>query len=304
MASRLLVTLSVVSLVTSIASLALIARVDGRLDALEVVAAARPDPDRQISAPAPAPSGSSDATAPTAPDAVTQTGQSIGTPRDGALANASRLPAAGRGYVTRHPARVFGTAGTIRHLLSAIEVSRKAFRGRTHVLAVGDISAEHGGPLPGHRSHQSGRDVDLGFYYRKKPAGYPNEFVKVTRENLNRRSTWALIEALAETADAPEGVAWIILDYKIQKMLYGYARRTGIAGDKLETVLQYPRGPTSEVGLVRHFNGHEDHMHVRFRCSEQDSQCRSGFGPWDSLDVKFPADDSGLAASAMPVVGG
>jgi penicillin-insensitive murein endopeptidase len=32
------------------------------------------------------------------------------------------------------------------------------------VLLVGDLSREYGGPLAGHRSHQSGRDADVGFF--------------------------------------------------------------------------------------------------------------------------------------------
>src|SRR4029450_8679153 len=31
-------------------------------------------------------------------------------------------------------------------------------------LLVGDLSREYGGPLAGHRSHQSGRDADVGFF--------------------------------------------------------------------------------------------------------------------------------------------
>ena len=32
------------------------------------------------------------------------------------------------------------------------------------VLLVGDLSREYGGPPAGHRSHQSGRDADVGFF--------------------------------------------------------------------------------------------------------------------------------------------
>jgi penicillin-insensitive murein endopeptidase len=34
------------------------------------------------------------------------------------------------------------------------------------VLLVGDLSTEFGGPLAGHRSRQSGRDADVGFFVR------------------------------------------------------------------------------------------------------------------------------------------
>jgi hypothetical protein len=42
------------------------------------------------------------------------------------------------------------------------------------VLLIGDLSREYGGPLAGHRSHQSGRDADVGFFVTDasgKPVG-------------------------------------------------------------------------------------------------------------------------------------
>ena len=213
--------------------------------------------------------------APSAPPAL---GQSIGTPRRGWLQDATRMPE-GDGYHLRHPARAFATASTVQHLQSAIDRVRRKFR--VHRLAVGDLSEEVGGLLSGHFSHQSGRDVDLGFYYRKRPFGYPHRFVRATRDNLHYKATWALIEALADTADEPGGVQYIVLDYRVQKLLYMHARRSGVDDETLDRIFQYPHGPGSDVGLLRHFPGHDNHFHVRFKCPPTDSYCREAADPND-----------------------
>ena len=44
-----------------------------------------------------------------------------------------------------------------------------------HVLAIGDLSQKHGGAITEHRSHQSGRDADIGLIYKEQPAGFPEE---------------------------------------------------------------------------------------------------------------------------------
>jgi murein endopeptidase len=269
----------------SIAALALTAAVYVEVRNLEERLAEAPAVEPSLfpveaSGPAPA-----HATSPAADDAapdVGAMGQSVGSARGGALYGGTRLPP-GDGYFIRHPNRVYGTSGTVRHLVAAIEASRSGFS-RLHRLSVGDLSGEVGGLLPGHLSHQSGRDVDLGLYYRERPPNYPKQFAVATRENLHMRATWALLEALCATADEPEGVEWILLDYRVQRILFEFARARRISASTLERVFQYPRGPTAEVGIVRHFPGHEDHVHVRFKCSTADVYCQPGEGPWRRLD--------------------
>src|SRR5690606_22265643 len=46
---------------------------------------------------------------------------------------------------------------------SAADIAKAA---PNSVMLVGDLSAENGGPISKHRSHQSGRDADVGFYVR------------------------------------------------------------------------------------------------------------------------------------------
>lgn len=198
-------------------------------------------------------------------------GQSVGKPYRGALVGAIELPDH-PAYHRRHPKRVYATSSTVRHVQSAIETVREAYP-RLHRLAVGDLSAQHGGKLGGHRSHQSGRDVDLGFYFRERPWIYPYKFASPTSRNLHFRATWALLEALADTSDAPDGVDYILLDYNVQRLLYIWAIQQDDLRDDVDRILQYPRGRTSEVGIVRHYPKHANHLHVRFKCPPHDLLC-------------------------------
>ncbi len=199
-------------------------------------------------------------------------GQSIGATNRGRLHNAARLKA-GPGYFIRRPERSYGAHHTIIHVRAALQSVRKQHP-KTHRLAVGDISARKGGKISMHASHQSGRDIDLGFFYKKRPKGYPQSFVDATAKNLDFDATWALIEALARTQGKPAGVETIFIGYATQKLLYKQARKRGVRKAKLTPLLQYPHGRSSRKAFVRHEPGHNEHMHVRFACPPRDERCR------------------------------
>ena len=199
-------------------------------------------------------------------------GQSVGAAHNGQLTNGMQLPE-GRGYYLRRPHRAWGANHTIYHVRRAVSVVRSRFP-RVHELSIGDISSATGGPLADHKSHQSGRDVDIGLYYRKVPDGYPQSFIKAGRHSLDFRATWTLVETLAETEPSSSGVEIMFLDYDLQKMLYKWAHDHGVSRAKLRRIFQYPRGQSSLSGVVRHEPGHDTHVHVRFKCPQNDDGCR------------------------------
>jgi LysM repeat protein len=188
--------------------------------------------------------------------------QSVGQPWSGRLRGGVRLPP-GEGYRVRRPERAFAARHVVEHLRGAIAAVR-ALRPHVHELAIGDLSAEGGGKLDEHRSHQSGLDVDLGFYFRAPPPGYPDAFA-AANEDLDLAATWALIAAFARTSELPDGVQVIFLDRGVQARLYDWARGRGTPEPQLAELLQYPREPDVAEGLVRHWPHHADHLHVRFK---------------------------------------
>jgi LysM repeat protein len=198
-------------------------------------------------------------------------GQSLGAASDGKLVGGMQLPD-GAGYYRRRPQAAWGTNHAIHHIKRAVSAVRNHFP-RVHDLAIGDISARAGGPLSEHKSHQSGRDVDMGLYFKKRPSGYPESFIRATADTLDIAATWALIEALASTARSDAGVEVMFLDYELQQIVYGWAEDQGVSKHRLGEIFQYPRGEASASGLIRHEPGHDTHVHVRFKCPKNDDAC-------------------------------
>ena len=199
-------------------------------------------------------------------------GQSVGSARSGKLKNGMQLPT-GKSYHRRRPHRAWGTNHAIYHIRRVASLVRSRYP-KVHKLSIGDISARKGGQLATHKSHQSGRDADIGFYYKKKPDGYPETFVKGSKSNLDLPATWALLQAFVETADSPSGVDKMFLDYTLQKVFYEYAKKRGVSRRKLDKWFQYPHGRGSNTGIIRDDPGHDSHVHVRFKCPKGDSGCR------------------------------
>jgi len=199
-------------------------------------------------------------------------GQSVGAPWAGRLQHPTQLPP-GDGYYIRRPGRSFGTETTVELIERAIGDTLEGFPD-AHVLAIGDLSAESGGPISEHRSHQSGRDVDIGLIYHEQPAGYPASFVHAGTDNLDCAATFKLIESFLGSASDDGGVQMIFLDFEVQGILYAWAEEHGVSERRLGRIFQYPHGRGSGEGLVRHEPNHDNHLHVRFQCPNDDSACR------------------------------
>lgn len=199
-------------------------------------------------------------------------GQSRGRPGHGWLHQATQLPSSSH-YFRRRLERTWAAAHVIDHTLNAIHEAHAAIP-KLHRLAIGDLSDHDGGPISGHASHQSGRDIDIGLFYRRVPDGYPQVFVDANEDNFDATATWALLESLVRTAGKDGGVEKVFVDYELQRELYAAARADGWSKTKLVDVFQYPDGPYAKHGLVRHEPKHADHMHVRFACVSDDARCK------------------------------
>ncbi|MFN0252012.1 MAG: penicillin-insensitive murein endopeptidase [Kofleriaceae bacterium] len=198
------------------------------------------------------------------PDEPTGDSESIGQPWNGRLVNGEALPA-GDGYRIRRPHRAYGAGHVVEHLQRAIAGVRAMYD--VHTLAIGDLSAPRGGKIGDHHSHQSGLDVDIGFYFHRVPAGYPDTFVAANGD-LDLDATWALLLAFVRTTELDTGVHMIFLDYDVQGTLYKFAKKRGTPDEDLAAIFQYPRGKDTLAGIVRHWPHHADHLHVRFKSGD------------------------------------
>jgi murein endopeptidase len=145
----------------------------------------------------------------------------------------------------------WGTQETIDGLVAAFRAVRAEFPDARARLS--HIGLQSGGWLRPHKSHQSGRDADLGFFY--KGNGRPGGRLKNIVKAFDTARNWALIKALVTQSDVQ--VIWV--DRGIQKVLRDYALKQG--EDAAWVARLFRAGNQS---LLQHARRHQDHFHVRF----------------------------------------
>lgn len=201
-------------------------------------------------------------------DGIARGGLGVGAPDAGHLVGGVAIPP-GEGYALRFPDSSFGTSHAVRELVRALALYRErtAYNG---AIGLGSMSRPRGGPLGKHRSHQTGRDLDILLPRRVDvPAWLP-----LTPRRVDWRAVWDLAVAFAEV-DATV----VYLDYALQRDLYRAMKAAGTEPDELARILQYPRGWAAHRGLVRHEPGHTAHLHVRFGCGPCEVECIE-LGAW------------------------
>jgi LysM repeat protein len=152
------------------------------------------------------------------------------------------------------PDHAWGTEETIANLMRCIGRVHEQFPGSPPVI-IGSISARSGGHLPPHKSHRTGRDVDIYLYRLPgtkpwyKPAG---------PEDLDRARVWALMRVIIVETD----VEFILLDRAVQRLLEEYA--LGLGEDPAWIDGLFHGHGRSWQSVIKHVPGHTAHMHVRF----------------------------------------
>lgn len=196
--------------------------------------------------------------------AVRESGMSVGRPDRGRLLNGVQLPKNPKLYRLRNPNNSWGSS----HAVEMLQLGVARFRRDTGFdgeLVIHDMSRKRGGRLPPHTSHRSGRDVDIRLPLAPgiKPGTVPERVSQVDWD-----AVWGLVKALVSTGQ----VKYIFLSRSRQRFLYAAAKRAGAADKELDRMIQYPRG--EKVAVVRHDPGHVHHIHVRFRCGENETSCK------------------------------
>ncbi len=140
-------------------------------------------------------------------------------------------------------------------------------------LTVGDLSRKSGGRFYPHKSHQSGRDVDLGFYMlsRSKEPVDVHRFLSMNSKNVafgqgemyrfDSARNWALIEALLSHPSVD--VQHIFVVNSVKRSLLREAVRQSAPP---ETILKAER----VISQPRRGAPHRTHFHVRVFCADDD----------------------------------
>ncbi|MBK8251565.1 MAG: penicillin-insensitive murein endopeptidase [Polyangiaceae bacterium] len=227
---------------------------------------------------------------------------SVGLPHDGRLLLGKELPREGEGYrVICYDGLHYGTS----RLVNVIEraAARVALeRPGGSPLAVCDLSAPGGGRLSRHRSHQSGRDVDL-LFYALTPDGRPSmvQFVRFGTDGLAEpvpgsfvrldiERQWLLVRALL--TDPQSAVQWMFIAHPIEALLIEYARARGEDPELVWRAEQVMIEPWDSLP-------HDDHIHLRLACTPDEAiaGCLGGgpYWPWLSpIPQLAPLDDAAL----------
>lgn len=177
---------------------------------------------------------------------------SVGKPNTGYLVNAVRMPN-DPDWVLTAPDHGYGTRESVEQLQHCLHRVHELYPGSPAVM-LGSISAPHGGHLPPHKSHRTGRDADV--YFFRAPDAVWNR--PATRADLDLPRTWALLKCFVTEAD----VDLVLIDHKIQGWLEEYALSSGEPEEWVHSLFHDRRGAL--LAPVRHEPGHVAHMHVRF----------------------------------------
>jgi penicillin-insensitive murein DD-endopeptidase len=200
---------------------------------------------------------------------------SVGKPSRGYLIDGTRLPDHGEGFITREVWRARGNRYGTDELIDLVTAVARRMQAQVHdvKLVVADLSGQGGGERSlFHRSHQSGRDVDL-LYYMRDASGQPFEpdamhvFDAMARARdgtgltIDIPRTWALVR---ELITAPEAwVQWIFMYEPIARRLIEHAEQIG----EPEALIARARKALKQPGDSAR---HDDHLHVRVYCSPAD----------------------------------
>ncbi len=203
-------------------------------------------------------------------------GRSVGSPTDGRLVGGTHLDETG--YLRVVPA---DAAGDVRWgmgpLVGMIDRSARAVRRQfpEAVTSVGHLSRVGGGDIDQHRSHESGRDADVGFFVRSASGKelLASHFVAFRGDgtaptwpgaSFDDARNWALVSSMIGDPDAR--VTHVFVAAPLRARLLSYAEHTGAPASvraRAAELMQQPRGALA----------HDDHFHVRIGCPAHMTSC-------------------------------
>jgi penicillin-insensitive murein endopeptidase len=160
----------------------------------------------------------------------------------------------------------FGTRALVEGLEQAACAVQRKWPGSE--LYAGDLSAEAGGDLRGHASHNSGRDADIAFYMRDA-AGRMADSTRMLPIRPDGRAkwggevvfdlarNWALVEALLKNPRIQ--VQYLFVANHLRDLLLAHAAQEGVSKDVLSHAKAVLRQPGDS-------SPHVEHFHLRIYC--------------------------------------
>jgi penicillin-insensitive murein endopeptidase len=199
--------------------------------------------------------------------------QAMGFHNGGSLAEAKPLPAESTGIMAKSPGKNnYGTDLTVSMLKAAAKEVNRVVPNKV-AFRVTSISAQYGGKLSPHSSHQSGLDIDVGFPSTDKTTVFgtacaPRDGNKcaagATVSDAFDEKRFYLFQKSLNCADKAPVMA-MFLDKVIKRHMCNWAK------NNLDDLDQKNSCTAKIFRALHHENGHHNHIHIRLKCPGNES---------------------------------
>ncbi|MGR8935233.1 MAG: penicillin-insensitive murein endopeptidase [Gammaproteobacteria bacterium] len=202
----------------------------------------------------------------------------IGGYTAGCLAGAVMLPVDGEGYQVMRLSRqrYFGHPLLVDFIR---DLSRQVARQQHLELQIGDLGQARGGPTPfGHRSHQTGLDVDI--WFEQQPLG-----ANFSRQEREQRQAPSMVSEGGMTVNPRR---WNAAQADILRLASSFAGVERIfVNAAIKKHLCRTQSDKTWLRKIRPWWGHDDHFHVRLHCPPGSTQClnQEPVAPGDGCDA-------------------
>jgi penicillin-insensitive murein endopeptidase len=243
------------------------------------------------------------------------TSVSWGPANNGKLMRPIKVPRRGEGYHVPPRWWTRGNNWGTDEMVDLIAYMGRRVRSehRGSSIGIADLSPRRGGPSRWHRSHQSGRDVDLIFFVtdgKGRPVAY-DDMRHINDDGVTRAGTgadgsplpsykfdvernWTLIKAALTNPIAR--VQYIFVSDPLRQMMLEHARQIGESPDLIAAASYVVKQPGGAAP-------HDDHFHVRIYCSrsDRDAGCED-YGPlrWTKRDQKYVEGSRRSLVAGLP----
>lgn len=194
--------------------------------------------------------------------------ESIGSYVNGCLSQSQALPLTGQAYQVIRPSRdrYYGHPRLVAYIEKL--AAQVAAQGYGHLL-IADMAQAHGGPMPsGHRSHQTGLDVDI--LLQQSPIAAQRALTTPEREALQP------VSVLNEQESAIEASRWLPQQAEILRLA---AESEEVARIFINPVIKQAlcdaQPNAAWLAKLRPWWGHDGHFHVRLTCDPADGACQN-----------------------------
>ncbi|MFA5982651.1 MAG: penicillin-insensitive murein endopeptidase [Methylococcaceae bacterium] len=227
--------------------------------------------------------------------------ESIGTYTAGCISGAATLPINGNGYQVMRLSRKrnFGHPNLVFFIEKLGQVAVNEDWGG---FLVGDLGQPRGGPtLSGHRSHQTGLDVDI--WYLLSPVTTHRQL------SADERESWAAPSVLRPLSDNLDPKQWSPKQERMLEMAASMPEVDRIfvhAAVKRQLCQHFAK--RSWLRKIRPWYKHDDHFHVRLKCPEESRDCQhqevipEGDGCDASLDWWFSEEAKTPSKPSKPSI--